>query len=541
MWVITFALYLPAARAGFVADFTGWLDQTLHFGFWDNMNRTHFQVQSLYQFTQLNTWLYFQAFGARPWAWHLLFVTLHALNASLLYKLCRDLFIDARIANAGFISLAGALLFCITPHASEVVVWEPSFHYLQGMLLILLILNWCVRYLHTGRSQYAWLAGITFLLSTFSLEIFYITPWLVISLLLFYRYKLNHNKVMIKGATLLFFLPQIIMFLGHLVLFKIVYGGWVAHIGGSATTFDLFANLGKPAKHLFHILFLGRFFPAEIRQKVYVFCDSTAGIVGFYGLIAFLLGYLLIPHKRADNTAAMAGIMLIWVMITLALLIPIWFGDMMLVIYDRYTYFTNAFVYMLLSLLVSYISIPSLRLAVLGLYTLINLRFAVQLSRYWMKSERIVNSLLQTFPYNAGKTVIMLNLPQNMQGASMIGAEHESEFRLMHDDLLPEKKILPPVYDAMAFNMLTPDDGAYVNVLNDSTVRVTLNQWGTWWWFGMKGGYSYENADYKLDLKDPGHFYELTLKKPMGQYLLLYQVGKDWKTVDISRKNVEQD
>ncbi len=87
--------------------------------------------------------------------------------------------------------------------------------------------------------------------------------------------------------------------------------------------------------------------------------------------------------------------------------------------------------------------------------------------------------------------------------------------------------------------MLTPDDGAYATVLNDSTVRVTLNQWGTWWWYEGKGGYSYENDDYKLNLIDQGHFYELTLKKPSQQYLLLYEVGDQWKVVDMSKKNID--
>ena len=45
----------------------------------------------------------------------------------------------------------------------------------------------------------------------------------------------------------------------------------------------------------------------------------------------------------------------------------------------------------------------------------------------------------------------------------------------------------------------------------------------------MMGGQSYENNDYKLNLKDPGHMYEMTLKKPAANYLLLYQQGGQWK------------
>ena len=539
MWLITFFLYLPAANAGFVADFNGWLDQTLHYGFWDNIHRTHFHVQSLYHFTQFNTWIFYQLFGAHPWPWHLLFVTLHALNCGLLYKLSNRLLRGAGVLKSATISLAGTLLFCIAPHASEVVVWEPSFHYLQGMLMILLILNWSFQYLQTQQKKYIWLTAFTFFLSTFSLEIFYLTPWLVLSLLLCFKYLPANNTPSVSKGIQHLFLPMILLFLLHLVLFRFVYGSWVAHIGNGAVS-GFLQNMGKPAKYLFHILFLGRFFSDAVRQQVYGICDSAVGIGLFYGVVVILSCYILFKYRNLGGKARIAGLFFVWTMITLALLIPLWFPGDLLVIYDRYSYFTNAFLYMLIAILGSKISMSFIRLSLFGLYALINLRFTIQLSRYWMKSERIITSLLQSFPNTTSKTVVLLNLPQNMHGASMIGAEHESEFKLMHDQLLPDKKTNTLVYDGMAYNMLTPDDGANVTVLNDSTVRVTLNQWGTWWWFGMKGGTSYENKDYRLNLVDPGHFYELTLKNPSGNYLLLYQVGKEWKTVDMNKHDVEQ-
>ena len=114
------------------------------------------------------------------------------------------------------------------------------------------------------------------------------------------------------------------------------------------------------------------------------------------------------------------------------------------------------------------------------------------------------------------------------------GAEKESEFKLIHNLLFTNNKISTPLYDCMAYNMLSPTDGANVIVLNDSTVKVTLNQWSTWWWYATQGGISYENTEYKLNLKDVGHYYELTLKKPANKYVLLYQVGDKWKKVDWS-------
>lgn len=540
LWAIIFLLYLPAAKAGFVADFTGWLDQTIHYGFWDNINRTHYRVQSLYQFTQLNTWLFYQVAGTNAWAWHLLFITLHALNGALLYRLGLRLLADSAITGASPIALSGAVLFCITPSAAEVVVWEPSFHYLQGLLLILLILNWTHRYIHTFQPRYAVMAGVAFFLSTFSLEIFYITPWLALCMGAFYHFNDSFDECVLRRVITTIFLPQLLLFLLHLLLFRLYYGSWLAHIGPGAVNTALQEGLGKPAKHLFHILLLGRFFSDGVRHSVYHFLDSWPGIVLCYLAVAASLTYIFRRFAGMKGKARVLSLMFLWTLITLALLIPLWFGNSMLIIYDRYTYFTNAFVFMCLSIAVSLIPAFAIRAGLLGVYALINIRFTIQLSRYWMKSEKIIGSLLRTFPYDADKKIILLNLPQTMHGAAMIGAEQPSEYKMMHNGLQPARAIHTTVYDAMAYNMITPSDGAHVTVLNDSTIQVTLNQWGTWWWYEMQGGHSYSNADYTINMKDPGHVYELTLRQPAAQFLLLYQAGDQWKTVDMSRRNTDQ-
>lgn len=537
LWLIVFLLYLPAAKAGFVADFSGWLDQTIHYSFWDNINRTHYKVQSLYQFTQLNTWLFYQVAGARPWPWHLLFVTLHALNGALLYRLCLRLLADSGVKSAAIIALTASVLFCITPSAAEVVVWEPSFHYLQGMLLILLVLNITVSYVHSSKKILPWLIAVVFLLSTFSLEIFYITPWLVITLGIFYRLNDTVDRSTLRRLFLFVFLPLVALFLLHLVVFRLYYGTWVAHIGNNAVSNALQLGLGKPAKHLFHTLLLGRFWSDGFRKTVYAASDSMAGIIVFYLFVVASCGFIVMHLRHIKGKLLAASLLWVWTLITLALLVPLWFGDALLIIYDRYTYFTNAFVFCLVALLISAVPKASVRIGLVIVYLLINMRYTIQLSRYWMKSERVISSLFNTFPNRTDKTIVLLDLPQTMHGAAMIGAETESEFRMLYNGLHPDQPINSPVYDAMAFNMDTPNDGAHVKVINDSTIEVTLNQWGTWWWYAMNGGDSYSNAAYRVNMKDVGHVYQLTLKRPASDYLLLFQQGGRWRVVDMHRRD----
>ena len=538
LWALMFILYLPAAKAGFVTDFTGWLNQVKNHGFWEYINRSNFKATSLYQVTQFVTWIFYQLFGIHAWLWHLLFITLHVINATLLFSLCRGILDDVGVKNSREISFTGVVLFCISPYLSEVVVWEPSFHFLQGLLMILVILVWVRKYLRTANSKYAWWAAIVYLLSTHTLEVFYITPWLVLTLALFYRDDVG--KGLFAKVLLLFFLPELIMFCLRLVEFKVIYGGWVSRIGTDAAMAAPLTGLGKPAKYLFHLLLLGRFFGHETKEKVYAFCDSAKGIVAFYGIVVVVLGYIVYRFRVMSGKGRVASLLFVWMLVTLVLLLPLWFGDLLLVIFDRYTYFTGAFFYMLLAVLAGFIAMRYVRWGLLGIYALANLRFAILVSRYWGKSCRVDHGLLYHLPGAGDKIIVLLNLPESMHGVPMIGAEKDSEYKLMHNLLLPGKMINNKTYDGLSYNMETPEDGAHTLVINDSMVRVTLNQWGTWWWYEGKGGHSYENEDYKLNMIDGGHFYELTMKQPASRYELLYQVGDHWHVVDMGKKGVDQ-
>jgi len=113
----------------------------------------------------------------------------------------------------------------------------------------------------------------------------------------------------------------------------------------------------------------------------------------------------------------------------------------------------------------------------------------------------------------------------------MVGPFLHFSFKQMYN-LENVQQITNPVYEVVSYNMTGPGDGAHVMVINDSMLHVTLNQWATWWWYGMRGAFSYENEYYKVNMIDAGHWYELTLKHPAGQYLLLYLVGDKWKKID---------
>ncbi|HXS38354.1 MAG TPA: hypothetical protein VN721_16750 [Flavipsychrobacter sp.] len=538
-WLILFILYLPAAKAGFVTDVVGWLDQIENHSFWEYLNRTNFHVKSLYQFTQFTTYIFFKLFGVNKWLWHLLQITLHAINGTLLYIICKKLFNDTNIKNGGIIAMGGVLLYCVCPHISEVIVWESSFHYLQGFLLILLILLWVQRFQEAQNAKYIWWGGVVFFLSTYSLEVFYLTPWFVLALALYYRVALKRDIFVLKKTLLYFFVPELVLFVLHLITYRIVYGDWVAHIGVNTIHQQANILLSRPPEYLFHIVLFGRFLSNDTRQYVYKLCESWRGIIPFYALVVAICLFIITNFKKFGPKAKAAVLLFVFCGMSVSILMPLWFQKQQLLVVDRYTYMFDAFIYMLITLLLSFISLKIISYTLWAGYAFINIHFTAKLNKYWKESDHIITSLLNNFPNPSDKVVVLLNNPENMNGVPMIGSSDPSEFKMMKN-LLSHQKINNIVFDVLSYNMLSPNDGAHVTVLNDSSMRVTLNQWGTWWWYNVIGATSYQNEYYKLNVIDVGHFYDITLKKAPSQYLLLYQVGDQWKIVDWSKKNVDQ-
>jgi hypothetical protein len=183
--------------------------------------------------------------------------------------------------------------------------------------------------------------------------------------------------------------------------------------------------------------------------------------------------------------------------------------------------------------------ISGVHIAVFALFLLVNVFFLMRVNLRWKRSDRVVQQLLESFPDPQGKTVLLLNTPENMDGVLMIGSPKFGAFRLMYN-LSTGRQQSSPVYDVVSYNMRSVNDGAHVNVINDSTIKVTLNQWGTWWWYDYRGAVSYENSAYRVNMVDQGHWYELILKKPAHEYLLLYSVGGQWKMVNMNAGDADQ-
>jgi hypothetical protein len=538
LWLLTFAIYIPAAKAGWVIDAIGFIHNLRHESFWDFINRVHSEDHSLYQLFTFHYYLFYKLWGMNLWLWSLLYITVQSLNAFLLFLVCKNIFSDTGIKNSMPIALCGALLFTVCPHISEVVVCKAYYHYLQCFFFILLIVLWVQKYQHEQKAKYVWGTAILFALASITLEIFYLIPALVVSLALYYRYVLKYDQRIFKKTLINFFAVQAVILGLYFVLLYARYGQFTAH----KITFNepAIQYLSKPLKYVLHILFLGRYFSPQEKKQLYGWCESFELILVFYTLVLTIFLFAVMKLNKLTNVQKGLLLLFVWAALFIAFILPMPFPDAaLLVFYDRYTYFVDGFIYTFLALLVgSYVN-KYVSIALLCLYAGVNLYFTVKLNLYWKHSAYITNRLLHDLPPADNKIVVLLNVPENMNGVPMIGAQPESEFKVM-DAILNNVYIKNPVYDAVSYNMMSETDGAHVTVANDSVLHVTLNQWGTWWWYEGHGAKSYETNEYSLNMIDEGHWYELKLKKPASQYLLLFQTGDQWRVVDMNKKNVDQ-
>ena len=212
LFALTFALYLPAIKAGWVIDGVGFLYNLRHQGFWEFINRTHSEDPSFYQLFTLQYYIGYKLWGLNFYMWGMLYIMAQAINAFLLYLVCKNIFTDSGLKNQVWVALCGVVLFTVCPHISEVVVCKAYYHYLQGfMFILLLVMYWVQQYQHRQQGRYIWGTAVLFVLAAFTLEIFYLMPFFVITLACYYRFALGYNPAIFRNTILYFFVPQLIL------------------------------------------------------------------------------------------------------------------------------------------------------------------------------------------------------------------------------------------------------------------------------------------------------------------------------------------
>lgn len=530
LWAALFLIYLPAANAGWVSDTLGWLDAIRSQSFSDYVMRKGFSVPSFYQLTQVVTWAFYQAFSDNRWAWHLLQLSLHALNATLLFTLLRGILSDSGIARAQSLAFGAAALFCTTPYVSEVIVWEAAFHFLQGMLLILLQLHLLRRLLHKSPKSTAIISVTLYAVSLFSLELFYLVPPLCVGLCIYYRTALHWEKPALKKTLRCIVWPQVVLVILYFIGLRVFVGASTGRLGNEWLKLPITSYLVKPPEYFFH-LFGGRFLPAHWRHTFYKVCSSYIGSGIFYAALTAIVLYGVIRFRRMAVRGKIASFLAFWLLISLAILTPLWFPQRLLIVGDRYLYALLPPFFALLVIAGAYVLRNNLAQQIAFTFLIVlQCGLTLRLNLIWNRSNELTTQLVQSLTDDTDKITILLNNPASLQGALMIGSGSDGEARLMHN-LFYQQSIEGRMYDAPALNLLHPTDTARYEWLDAQTLKVSRTQPGAFWQYGSDVAHSFSTADFSIAVDDPDCCYILRLARPAADYRLIYQhIGK-WKTL----------
>jgi hypothetical protein len=547
LWIVTFVLYLPAAEAGKVGDYyLEWVARVKGYSL-----RDYYLApwgDSLYYFILAEMRFFYNLFGLNPWPWHIVGLTLHVVASTFLYIIFYRLLATSKINHARLIAISAALLYCITPYNTEVIVNDHCSSYIPSYLLVISGLLCVQNFIYSGKAVYAYLSGFLYVLSCFCIEVFYLTPFFAITMAWYYWRGAGLEKKVFSRIMAYFVLPQFVVFAGYLALLYKVTHHIVAHRVNEHIGNIQFDFLSNSPKRLFHAILFGRFFPEHFKNTLYDFFDGKTGMTLFgvatVGCCAYIIAVWL--KKNAGLTAKLVSLFLTWMLFILVLTASSYFPRLYYAAFDRYLYFILPVVFVLIALLLSRFRPFAAGMTILALYCLTNLLLLIKMNNYWYHSSKIISGLVKKFPvHGSGKTVLLLNPPESLNGVLMVGAkplsfyDPFSAFKLMYN-FEEEHKITDVTGDIVSFNMIHPGDGAHVRVINDSTMNVTLNQEGSRWWQYYQAPYNGEISIYRLNVVDVTRWYQLTLKRPASEYILLYTVGDNWKTVDWSRKNVDQ-
>lgn len=538
-FAITVAIYGITYKAGFTTDFMGWLHNFDNYSFSEVINSEPNHIKSFYQFTHLLMYGMTFLFRLSGLPWFILFSGLFAFNAYSVFMIFNKIMENVGFEKNRVVPLFGVLFFILSPYQAEVMVWRASFHYLTGFAMMLSVVRLALAYTENPKPKYIYWAIIIFVCSCFSLEYFLFTPFVVL-IFLGFSWLMKTNQLTNKPTNQL--TNKLKYFVGIPLAFDALYfsvhhaitGKWFAH-GRDATNLHLLSvhSFSTYGKYFVKELLFVRYLKVETKEKIFAFIDTP-----YIGWFILFIGLSIIVRGVFNFTKISAHLKLLFLNLALfsLLLVPvfsIFFSWILLSENDRYCYIPSAFLFMAFAIALS--RLPKIIFYAVSIaYFLLSSYLLIKTNRIWQQSEKIVSNISKSFNYWETEEVYILNAPDNYSGIPMFRMNNDTSGVVEAAEVYQKRKFKGRAFDVLQYNMTSPTDGVSVQKISQDTIKVTLNQWGNWWWkYGIGCG-DYETADYKVKIdNDCGRCYTLIMKNRKLGRVFLYQTGNELKEIII--------
>jgi len=280
---------------------------------------------------------------------------------------------------------------------------------------------------------------------------------------------------------------------------------------------------------------MGGFHPQDFRMRVYEFLSSSDIYLPAGLILALFPAWALWEFKNLKSSIQLSGFLGAAIASGLALVLPIYFEPLFSVSNSRFTYQPGLFMYLLLALIIfSAVKNRKLQFGVFSIYLIVCIILTEKKVFEWRAAAKIQYGILRTFEWQDSNPVLLLNLPAYYRDIRIIPANADNEFNKQLN-IFGYDSVRGKLYEVSSYNMQNPRDGAHVTVLDSMRLKITLNQWGTWWMYHNLGATSYETDLYKVEMTDPGHEYLLQLKSKPENLSVLFLQDIYWREVDFNK------
>lgn len=509
-WIFVFAFYYPAQGAMLIDDGVSGIYEWQTKGFLGFLSS--FGFDSFYHGHYLIVGLLYSLFGTNPLGWFIVFTGLHALNASMIFRVFTKFYTILGNAHSSmWISLIGAVLFMCSCYQSENIVWAATSHYAITLLILLLSLHYLLA-LKQGQSNtmslFVFHALFAFALLT--LEISFLFP--LIYLIIYVAVMAAGAQQMNVGQFILrIFLPQAVLIAIYLGCYKWQFGTWLPHdrapLDAIVSLPDMFTHL---IQHLIKLFGFIHFLDFPKRDGIYTWCIHWKKVALISGIIFLVLSVWL--YRRKPQQMFMMWLLAILGLIMYAPFLRLYFMYIARIENDRYSYFASVIFFQLMVFLL-FNANRFVRAFVICSYLALFIWFGRQAIKARAESAIMHQQFLNKFPEQTKHDLYLLNVPVSVADAYLFRKRERIPIAYR---AIFGRPLQPEPFQIAFYNAQSLSDSFEVKKINDSTLHVQLKANGSWWMNEGLGATNYSTSHYEFTTDENGG-YTVSFKQPLSK------------------------
>ena len=526
--LVCFLTFQSTKDYGYVTDYLGWLNRYRDSDFSDVWNC--FGYPGMHQFFHLINFILYKLIGKNVAVMGTVFILTHASVCYLVYRTFRLILEAVNPEHAGLIALFTGIFTALSPYAIEPITWDACFHYLLCTGLVFFAINFLTRYHLTKKNPFLYLHFLFFILALFTIELALVAPAIFLIYLSLVVWASGDVK-QLAGYWYRLVPIYVVLLVAYFILTKLSIGTWIGHYGAEQhlklsptlliTTF---------AKYLSKILLLSHFWKFTYKESWYTALSELWKSLAFLFAIGLLVAmlYRTTKYKKLNQVLIASVVAFVFGLLPILNLFFVWIGWYE---NDRYSYFAAPHMYLFVTTLF-FIAFKKTYAYVWILFLVLNAFFLSKMIRTTRDAGTIVERLCQDFDYYDYKEVVLLCVPENLNGAYLF-RDYGNDGVTFNESLdwLGKRSYTGKMTNISEINLTSTIDSVGVQITSPKTIKVNIASWGSWFWRKGAGLSGSESDRYKVV---PGDLsFEVTVKDSVPGRIFIFNKGEKWQSVQL--------